>query len=42
MSRGRAGGAAVPFELADTEGMTHRLSDYEGHWLLLVFHRHLG
>ena len=32
---------AVPFELADTAGTVHRLERYRGHWLLLVFHRHL-
>jgi len=36
------GKQAVPFELQDAEGRTHRLTDYSGHWLLLVFHRHLG
>jgi peroxiredoxin len=33
---------AVPFALTDSRGHTHTLTDYEGHWLLLVFHRHLG
>jgi peroxiredoxin Q/BCP len=33
---------APDFELSDTEGRTHRLADYAGQWLLLVFHRHLG
>ena len=36
------GGPAVPFALPDAEGRLHRLEDYRGHWLLLVFHRHLG
>ncbi len=36
------GQAAPPFELKDTIGNIHRLSDDAGHWLLLVFHRHLG
>lgn len=36
------GGKAVPFELLDVHGKTHRLADFEGRWLLLVFHRHLG
>ena len=36
------GQQAVPFELADVHGTTHRLEDYRGSWLLLVFHRHLG
>jgi peroxiredoxin len=46
MVRGRkgfqTGRPAIPFELLDAEGRTHRLSEYRGHWLLLVFHRHLG
>jgi peroxiredoxin len=33
---------AVPFQLHDAYGKTHRLADYAGFWLLLVFHRHLG
>ena len=36
------GSPAVEFELKDIEGKTHRLADYAGRWLLLVFHRHLG
>ena len=36
------GRAAVPFSLPDAEGKTHRLEDFGGSWLLLVFHRHLG
>jgi peroxiredoxin len=36
------GQPAVPFHLLDSEGLTHRLEDYRGCWLLLVFHRHLG
>lgn len=46
MERGSAGNrvgqAAVPFELPDAAGHVHRLEDYQGLWLLLVFHRHLG
>ena len=38
----RAGSPAVPFGLRDAEGRIHRLEDYAGRWLLLVFHRHLG
>jgi peroxiredoxin len=38
----QTGRPAIPFELPDAEGRTYRLSDYRGHWLLLVFHRHLG
>lgn len=33
---------AIPFALEDLAGNTHRLADYRGAWLLLVFHRHLG
>ena len=36
------GKPAAPFELNDIEGNLHRLEDYRGRWLLLVFHRHLG
>lgn len=36
------GKSAPPFELRDSDGRTHLLSDYGGNWLLLVFHRHLG
>ena len=42
MSTPRLGEEAVPFSLIDTEGRRHELTDYRGHWLLLVFHRHLG
>ena len=38
----RTGEPAIPFELPDADGRTHRLADYQGEWLLLVFHRHLG
>lgn len=33
---------AVHFQLQDASGQMHRLSDYTGCWLLMVFHRHLG
>lgn len=33
---------AVAFELRDAHQVVHRLEDYSGNWLLLVFHRHLG
>jgi hypothetical protein len=33
---------AAPFELMDLGGRVHRLGDYAGRWLLLVFHRHLA
>ncbi|GAB4244753.1 MAG: hypothetical protein OHK0028_22960 [Deltaproteobacteria bacterium] len=36
------GNPAPPFELRDSGGRIHLLSDYHGSWLLLVFHRHLG
>lgn len=36
------GRPAVGFELDDTNGRTHRLQDYAGRWLLIVFHRHLA
>jgi peroxiredoxin len=32
----------VDFDLVDTSGVHHRLADYRGRWLLLLFHRHLG
>ncbi|MPZ17357.1 MAG: redoxin domain-containing protein [Luteitalea sp.] len=38
----RVGQLAAPFELPDAIGQVHRLADYQGAWLLLVFHRHLG
>ncbi len=38
----RQGTDAVPFELRDTSGRLHRLQDYRGRWLLLMFHRHLA
>ena len=37
----RVGSPAVPFALEDATGTLHRLDQYAGHWLLLVFHRHL-
>lgn len=36
------GRPAIPFALPDTQGRIHRLEDYKGSWLLMVFHRHLG
>lgn len=36
------GKPAIPFHLADSGGRMHRLEDYRGAWLLMVFHRHLG
>ena len=40
--KSKLGSPAVDFELSDTEGRVHRLEQYRGKWLLLVFHRHLG
>lgn len=37
-----SGKPAIPFQLHDTTGQSHRLLDYGGRWLLLVFLRHLG
>jgi len=34
--------SAISFNLSDSEGIVHRLSDYSGSWLLMVFLRHLG
>jgi peroxiredoxin len=36
------GKSAIPFSLPDDKGSLHRLDDYRGQWLLLIFHRHLG
>ncbi len=36
------GNPAIHFALKDSNGAIHRLENYRGHWLLLVFHRHLG
>jgi peroxiredoxin len=36
------GKPAIPFTLQDSQGNTRQLADYQGQWLLLVFHRHLG
>ena len=33
---------AVPFELKDANGNVHTLAEFQGRWLLLVFHRPLG
>jgi peroxiredoxin len=40
--RDRTGTPAVPFVLTDSAGVTRRLSNHAGRWLLLVFHRHLA
>lgn len=39
--KSNVGSPAVPFALEDTGGTVHRLEQYRGHWLLMVFHRHL-
>jgi len=36
------GKAAIPFSISDAGGRVHRLDEYRGKWLLMVFHRHLG
>jgi peroxiredoxin len=36
------GKPAAPFQLPDGQGKTWTLEDFRGHWLLLVFHRHLA
>ena len=36
------GHSAISFNLSDSNNKVHRLSDYTGNWLLLVFLRHLG
>ena len=38
----QVGRPAARFELPDLDGRTRRLDEFAGHWLLLVFHRHLG
>jgi peroxiredoxin len=38
---GLVGRQAVPFALRDVTGREHRLEDYRGRWVLLMFHRHL-
>jgi len=36
------GKLAIPFSFCDINGHTIRLDNYQGNWLLMVFHRHLG
>ena len=36
------GKPAFDFSLTDTTGQVHRLADFRGNWLLMMFHRHLG
>jgi peroxiredoxin len=39
--RSTVGSPAVAFALEDTAGTVHRLEQYRGRWLAMVFHRHL-
>jgi len=39
--KSKIGSFAVAFVLEDTAGTVHRLEQYRGHWLLMVFLRHL-
>jgi peroxiredoxin len=41
-TEGWEGKPAIPFSLSDARGRIHRVEDYRGKWLLMVFHRHLG
>lgn len=41
-NRDLTGRAAPAFALPDTEGRSHGPENHLGHWLLLVFHRHLA
>jgi peroxiredoxin len=38
----RTGKPAFDFSFPDPDGNINTLKDYSGHWLLLMFHRHLG
>ena len=38
----QVGSPAVAFVLDDTAGTVHRVEQFRGRWLLMVFHRHLG
>jgi peroxiredoxin len=40
--KNKVGTQAVPFIIKDTAGNIKKLKDYNGFWLLMVFHRHLG
>jgi len=40
--KSQVGLPAVAFALEDTAGAVHRLEQFRGRWLLMVFHRHLG
>jgi peroxiredoxin len=36
------GTTAPDFKLLDANGAVHRMSDFSGQWVLLVFHRYLA
>jgi peroxiredoxin len=36
------GKPALLFSIRDSNGTLHTQEEYQGSWLLLVFHRHLG
>lgn len=38
----KIGEPAVDFHLTDIQGGQKSLGDFHGHWLFLVFHRHLA
>ena len=38
----RKGKRAIPFALQTVDGEEVRLEDFNGSWLLMVFHRHLA
>ena len=38
----KRGHPAAGFRLPEITGRWQQLADYSGHWLLLVFHRHLA
>lgn len=38
----RVGQPAIPFQLQDVDGNVYQLDEFRDHWLLIVFHRHLG
>jgi len=40
--KSQVGLPAVALALEDTAGAVHRLEQFRGRWLLMVFHRHLG
>jgi len=40
--KSNVGSPAVGFVLQDTAGAVYRLEQYRGHWLLMVFLRHLS